>query len=276
MATLLVVLLTGTALGFLGRIPLREWIANTGAGYVQPERWAESAQYYADLLVARLSTPLGVAGCLILVALLAVAVVRTVRAEDAGSRFVSAVAWLMPALVVIGAIALGTHAARYLQPLAFAPVLVLVATPRARSMPTRVRPVLAAATAVLLAIGGALSVPRLASAVETADPDLACVTDWANTSGRTGAGQFWTVRLPKLHLEDPAQLVQVDHALNGYAWLVNRRDFEVGAVSFLVEDAQSVPWDLRAWVVPDKTIDCGRYRILDFGETALPLGPERS
>ncbi len=70
---------------------------------------------------------------------------------------------------------------------------------------------------MLLALGGILSIPRLAAAAEVADPDLTCVTDWVDASGRTGAGQFWTVRLPKLHLDDPAQLVQVDHELRGYA-----------------------------------------------------------
>ncbi|PQZ55705.1 MULTISPECIES: hypothetical protein [unclassified Microbacterium] len=276
MAMLLAVLLVGTALGFLGRIPLRAWIANTGAGYVQPELWNESLGYYAGLFTDRISTPAGVLGALIVVALIVLAVLRTARAGDAGTRFVAAVAWLTPALVLIGAIALGTHAARYLQPLAFAPVLALVALPRSWRMPFRVESLLAAAAAAVLVVGGVLSVPRLAAASEEADPDLVCVTDWVNASGRTGAGQFWTVRLPKLHLDDPAHLVQVDHELNGYAWLVNRRDFDVGEVSFLVEDAQTVPWALPEPAIPDEVVDCGRYRILDFGDTALPIGPERS
>lgn len=273
---LLLVLITGTAMGFLGRIPLRAWIANTGAGYIQPELWMESVGYYGGLLAARLATPAGVIGILIVIALLALAIVRTVRAEDAGSRFVSTVAWAMPVLVVIGAIALGTHAARYVQPLAFAPVLALVAAPRAWRLPVRVQSVLAGAAAVLLVVGGTLSLPRLVGASTAPDPDLACVTDWVNASGRIGAGQFWTVRLPKLHVEDPARLVQVDHELNGYAWLVNRSDFEVGEVSFLVEDAQTVAWRLSTPAIPDEVIDCGRYRILDFGDTALPLGPPHS
>lgn len=272
----LAVLLVGTALGFFGRIPLQAWIANTGAGYAQPERWAESIGYYSGLVADRLSVPLGVLGCLIVLALLVLAVFRTTRATDEGSRFVAAIAWLMPVLVVIGAIALGTYAARYLQPLVFAPVLALVAAPRGGRLPLRLRSLLAAVAAVLLAIGGILSIPRLAVAAETDDADLTCVTDWVDASGRTGAGQFWTVRLPKLHLDDPGQLVQVDHELRGYAWLVNRRDFGVGEVTFLVEDAQTVPWQLPVPAIPDEVIDCGRYRILDFGEVTLPLGPQRS
>lgn len=274
LTVLLVVLLLGTVIGFLGRIPLQAWIANTGAGYVQPALWPESLTYYADLVASRLSTPGGVVGTLIVLALLVLAGVRTARGADAGSRFVASAAWLAPALVMIGAIALGTHAARYLQPLAFAPVLALVAAPRAWRMPFR--SALVAATAALLAVGGALSIPRLVAAANAPDPDLTCVTDWVDASDRTGAGQFWTVRLPKAHLDDPARLVQVDHELRGYAWLVNRHDFDVGEVSFLVEDAQTVAWKLPLPAVPEEVIDCGRYRILDFGDTTLPIGPQRS
>jgi hypothetical protein len=273
-AMLLVTLLAGTMIGFVGRIPLQAWIANTGAGYVQPGLWRESLEYYAGLLAERLSSPGGVVGCLIVLALLALAVVRSVRVREDGARLVAVMAWLAPVLVGIGAIALGTHAARYLQPLAFAPVLALVAAPHAWRMP--IRSVVAGAAAVLLVVAGALSIPRLATAAGAEDPDLVCVTDWVNVSGRTGGGQFWTVRLPKLHLDDPARLVQVDHELNGYAWLVNRHDFDVGEVSFLVEDAQTVPWSLLVPAVPDEVVDCGRYRILDFGDTLLPLGPQRS
>lgn len=70
--------------------------------------------------------------------------------------------------------------------------------------------------------------------------------------------------------------MQVDHQLNAYAWLVNRTDFAVGEVSFLVEDSQTVPWDLPEAVLSERVVDCGRYSILDLGTEALPLGPQRS
>lgn len=276
MLTVLAALIGGTALGFAARIPFSAWIANTGAGYAQPDLWRESIGYYGDLLIARLSTPLRVVALVIVIALITLAVLQTVRAEDPGSRFVALAAWVVPLLVAVGAIALGTHAARYLQPLAFAPVLALVAMPRPVRLPARLRRQTAAVAAVILLVAGGLSIPRLASAANAPDADAACVTDWVDASARTGAGQFWTVRLSKLHLDDPSQLVQVDHQLNGYAWLVNRADFDAGTVSFLVEDAQTVEWDLLIQAIPDDIIECGRYRILDFGETRLPLGPQRS
>jgi len=274
--SVLAILLGGVAIGFVARIPFSAWIANTGAGYVQPELWMQSVGYYAHLLGDRLASPLGAIAGVLTLALLVLAVLRSIRATHTGERVVALAAWAMPVLVVVGAIALGTHAARYLQPVAFAPVLALVACPRLLRMPRRVARQLIAAVAVLLLVGSALSIPRLISAAEAPDADLTCATDWVNASGRTGAGQFWTVRLPKLHLDDPARLVQVDHMLNGYAWLVDRRDLDVGAVSFLIEDAQTVQWQLPNAAVPEQIIDCARYRILDFGATTLPLGPAHS
>ena len=273
---IIAVLLAGTTLGFLSRIPLAAWITKTGVDYIQPGQWHESIDYYGRLVGERMQSPLGVIGLLIAAALIVAAVVRTVRAGDPGSRLVAAMAWVAPVMVVVGAVMLGTHAARYLQPFAFAPVLALVAAPHALRVGDRVRRPAAVMVGVLLLVAGGLSIPRLADAATRPDADLTCVTDWVDASGRTGAGQFWTVRLPKLHLADPSQLVQVDHQLNAYAWLVDRTDFAVGEVSFLVEDSQTVPWDPPQAVLPESVVDCGRYSILDLGTETLPLGPQRS
>lgn len=269
-------LLAGTILGFLARIPFSAWITKSGVGYVQPGQWHESIDYYARLVGERMQSPIGVIGMMITTALLVMAIVRTVRPREPGSRLVAVMAWLAPVVVVVGAVALGTHAARYLQPAAFAPVLALVAAPHTLRVSERVRRTAAVMAGVALLIIGGLSIPRLADAATRPDADLACVTDWVDASGRTGAGQFWTVRLPKLHLADPSRLVQVDHQLNAYAWLVNRTDFAVGEVSFLIEDSQTVPWELQEAVRPEEVVDCGRYSILDFGAETLPLGPLRS
>lgn len=275
MLAMLFALIGGTVVGLIGRIPFSAWIANTGVGYAQPELWRESIRYYGRLLIDRISTPLGAVGAVIVIGLIAWAVVRTVRAVSPGEHLLATTGWLVPLLVVVGAIALGTHAARYLQPVVFAPLLALVAAPRALR-PSRLLTRTTAAAGVLLLAAGALSIPRLAASAQAPDDDLACVTDWVEASGRTGAGQFWTVRLPKAHLDDPARLVQVDHRLNGYAWLVNRTDLDVGVVSFLVEDAQSSPWELPVGADPDAVINCGRYRILDFASSPLPIGPAHS
>ena len=295
-------LVAGTVLGFVARVPLAPLIANTGAGYAHPSRWPESAAYYGMLLAERWSAPWGAASLLALLMLWGWCVAATLllaRRGDLPAAVVAACGWAMPLLVVIGAIALGTNAARYLQPAAFAPMLGLVVLPAVLSRwadagarvlavgSGRGEPVTAArgrgiaavgdAAVILLAAGG-LGIPRIAAAATAPDADLDCVVAWTEQSGRIGAGQFWTVRLPKTHLADPRGLVQVDHELNGYAWLVNRDDFAVGEVSFLVLDDQSPPFSL-----PDGTrladaelIPCGRYTIADFGTRGLSLGPQRS
>jgi hypothetical protein len=273
---IIAVLLAGTTLGFLSRIPLAAWITKTGIDYIQPGQWHESIDYYGRLVGERMQSSLGVIGLLIAAALIVSSVVLTVRAGDPGSRLVAAMAWVAPVMVVVGAVMLGTHAARYMQPFAFAPVLALVSAPHALRVGDRVRRPAAVMVGVLLLVAGGLSIPRLADAATRPDADLTCVTDWVDASGRTGAGQFWTVRLPKLHLADPSQLVQVDHQLDAYAWLVDRTDFAVGEVSFLVEDSQTVPWDPPQAVLPERVVDCGRYSILDLGTETLPLGPQRS
>jgi len=271
----------GSVLGMLIRIPLSAWIADPGTGYAHPTELLRSAEYYGALAGDRLITPAGIGATALTLALLLICLLRTFRpgsrddASRAGGIALAAYGWFTPLATVVGAILLGTHAARYLEPIAFAPVLGLVAHPRSIRLPSAVK-VTAAIGAVLLAAGAAASVPRIHAAATAPDPDVTCVVDWVNASGRTGGGQFWTVRLPKLLLKDPAQLVQVDHTLRGYNWLANRTDFAAGELTFLVEDAQTVRWQIADNPQPDAVIGCGRYRILDFASRPLKIGPQRS
>ncbi|WP_460783097.1 hypothetical protein [Microbacterium tumbae] len=276
MLALLTWLAAGTAVGLLGRIPLAAWIENSGIGYARPELWPQSLAYYAGLAADRLATPAGWLAAVLLVGLLVLAVRGTLRARSRGERIVAASAWVLPLVVVTGAIALGTNAARYLEPAAFAPILALVASARvpgpARRMSRRAAGAVTAAVSVVLLVGTGLGIPRVVAQASTQDADLVCVTDWIDASDQTGAGQFWTVRLPKLHLEDPSRLVQVDHQLNGYSWLVNRADFAATEVTFLIEDEQTQNWSLTSSAVPTDVIPCGRYTIYDFSPESLPLG----
>jgi hypothetical protein len=288
-------LAAGSAIGFLARMPLAHLIANTGAGYADVTRWADSLTYYGDLVAQRWSSPWGVVASLLLLALWAwcgAATLMLARRREFGAMVVAACGWVMPVVVAGGAILLGTHAARYLQPVEVAPLLGLVVLPsilRAAWKSRRTAPAdvtrrraraiaVAAIPAVALLAAAGAGIPRIAAAASAPDPDTECVVSWVEAAERTGAGQFWTVRLPKAHLDDPRSLVQVDHQLRGYAWLVNRDDFEVGEVSFLVTDALSPAFDLPGDVTmaDAEPISCGRYTIHDFGERLLPLGPQRS
>lgn len=281
---LVAALVAGSAIGFVGRMPLARLIANTGAGYADASRWLESLGYYGALLSERWNAPWGAASVVFVVVLWGWSLVATVlltRRREIGAAVVAACGWIMPLLVVIGAIMLGTHAARYLQPVVFGPVLGLVALPALLPARAAVRSgavIAVGAVSAALVVAATVGVPRIAAAASAPDADLTCVVDWVDDAGRAGAGQFWTVRLPKTHLADPAALVQVDHELRGYAWLVNRDDFTVGEVSFLVMDAQSPPFDLPgdAEIQDADTVACGRYTIFDFGDALLPIGPLRS
>lgn len=282
---LLLALVGGSVAGFILRLPLTHLIANTGAGYADPSRGLESLVYYAGLAADRAGSAAGMLALVLGLALWAwcgVAAVLLARRRDLGAAVLAAVGWFVPVVVVAGAIVLGTHAARYLQPIAYAPVLGLVVLPsvlRLRaSRPAWASAVLAIATATALIGGAVVGIPRVVTAATEPDSDLDCVVSWTDASARTGAGQFWTVRLAKAHAADPRTLVQVDHELRGYAWLVNRDDFAIGEVSFLVLDAQSVPFALPGGITLEDAsmIDCGRYTIADFGERTLELGPQRS
>ncbi|MBD3941143.1 hypothetical protein IF188_05445 [Microbacterium sp. NEAU-LLC] len=276
-------LVTGSIIGYLARMPLAHLIANTGAGYIDPSQWRASLDYYGVLLADRWSAPWGAASLLLIGALWAgsIAVTRQLAARRrVGAAIVAACGWVMPLLVIVGAVVLGTHAARYLQPAVFAPLLTLTVLPALlpdRLTVTRLVPAVGTAAVALVAAAG-LGIPSLVAAATAPDADLDCVVRWTEDSGRTGGGQFWTVRLPKTHLADPRGLVQLDHQLRGYAWLMNRDDFAVGEVSFLVMDDQSPAFELPAGVsLSDAEMTaCGRYTIADFGDRTLPIGPLRS
>jgi len=275
----------GAALGMLVRLPLAPWITNTGAGYAQPSQWGESARYYGDLVADRAQDAAGVASLLVWGILVALGVTLTVlclRRRQLLLASIAAVTWMAPLLVVVGAVALGTHASRYIQPAVFLPVLavaVLVAmvpTPHRLVDARLVFP----GTALVLAIVAAVLLPGVvqAGSRQHPDADVACVTQWVAASGEVGAGQFWTIRAPKAYADDPAALVQDDLQLNAYAWLVNRQDFAVERVSFLVSDELSFAFDLppRLASATTQTIDCGRYTITDFGWPIVVLGPPHS
>jgi len=222
----------------------------------------------------------------------------------------AAYAWFTPLAITIGFVALGTGAARYLQPWAFAPVLALLlltgdAAPRTASSaadppagvgapgpaaatvpgstvgvhPRARLPLgIAAGAAAVGLVAGIAVAPAAARAATTEDPSLACAVHWVDRAHRVGGGQFWSVRAVKAHAARPGDLVQVDYLLGGYAWLVNRADFAHPALSYLIVDAQSIPYRLPAAdaaLVPDR-VSCGRFTILDYGRARLRIGVARS
>jgi hypothetical protein len=276
-------LAVGAIVGYVGRIPLAPFIANDGLGYIDVTRAGQSAAYYGRLVAELASTPGGAVSLALTAVLLATSVVCSIRlrgTDRPGALVVATAGWVVPLVVVVAAVVLGTNAARYVQPVVYAPIAALVVLPdvlpRLRRPAWRIAALVTGAAVVVASL--ALGVPRLVTAADRADADLSCVTSWVDASGRTGAGQYWTVRLPKAHVADPRSLVQVDDALRPYDWLVDRADAEVGSVSFLVLDDQSPPFTLPGGVTLSDatTVSCGRYTIADFGDLRLPLGSPRS
>jgi hypothetical protein len=279
----------GTGVGFLARLPLAGVLDAGPLVTTEPiGRW-EALERFGALVVERWSSPWGaptIIVCAVLLVWCVAATVLLVRREDVPGAVLAACGWVIPALVTAGAIALGTPDVLLLQPLAFAPVLGLAVLPefldgawlrRVRASRAAVVGSVLAVVAVLVgAVAAAgLGVPRIAEVVTAEDPDLQCVVEWVDASDRTGAAQYATVRLPKAHVADPRSLVQVTPTLAQHPRLVNRDDFRVGEVSFLVIGPGS-----ETFMLPDDAqlseatiVECGRYSIADFGTRMLPLGP---
>lgn len=221
------------------------------------------------------------------------AVSRGTQARSAS--LIASYAALAPLAVTGGMIALGTQSERYLQPWALAPVLVLALmpvfarravesrhapsdAPKPHRLSTAVRPIAATLAAVAILTAGAIALPRVIETASAPDGDLACVDAWAAAHPeRTGGGQFATIRAPKAYASDPSRLVQVDEWLRPYLWLVDRGDYtHAPGVTYLVIDERTTPYDLPSGAAPIAQIACGRFTILDFGETVLPFGEPHS
>lgn len=269
------------AVGYAARALFASHIVADAGQYL---RWLDlpsAGMFYGPLAGEALATPAGILRLVIvagLVALTLVVLVAAVRHRRAATSLVGLVALLSPVLTTVGVLVLGAQADRYLQPWLFLLVLGVIvaadALPSPATLPARAGRMVAGAAAVLaLALTAAVSAPALARSASTLDADLKCVVDWVNASGRTGAGQFWTVRGPKAYLDDPRRLIQVDHRMEFYEWLVNRADLSGrGQVTFLVEGPRTVPFELPL-TVPDvdaPRIDCGAYVIVDYG-TPIPV-----
>ncbi|EAR24691.1 hypothetical protein A20C1_11451 [marine actinobacterium PHSC20C1] len=276
----LAALVAGSVLGYLLRIPIAPWIVADPDNYFQPGRSRNSFAYYCSLLLERLSSPGGVLAVAVVLALSILGVwltVRSLRQGAVASAVVAAYSWFAPLATTVGFILMGTEAARYLQLWAFAPALSLVVwitdaplTSRAETPWRR----LTAVAAIPALVGGVVFAAALPAAIQRAtiqDPSLTCAVSWVNESGAVGAGQFWTVRAVKTHIEDPTKLIQTDFALRDYAWLVDRADFAQPVVSFLIVDEQSSPFTLppAAEYLPSTTIDCGRFQILDYSPMSI-------
>ncbi|MEA5453457.1 hypothetical protein SPF06_01855 [Sinomonas sp. JGH33] len=286
LARVAAVLGAGAVVGLAGRIPFAALITKDGPAYAKPGQALGTAIYYAEKLADRASTLPGALSLTFAVALVVGCVLvfrRSLARRDAATALVAGVGWVAPLGVLVGAVALGIVGTRYVQPLFFAPVCLLVLAPDlaapgalARRLPARGLRVLLAGWAAACLAASAILTASLGSSAGRIDADVRCVDAWVSASHRTGAGRYWTIRGPKAYLAEPNQLVQVDDAFNAYPWLTDRDDYRnVPAVSFVLSDDRypAPPLPSAARGLPHETVACGRYTITDFGQDVLAIGP---
>lgn len=281
------ILIAGTVLGFLLRIPMRHALVTNTASYLRPAQMGDTLVYHGRLLAERLALPGGWAAVLVTGLLIALGMVLTVvfaRSRHPGPLLLATFSWLAPIATNVGFILMGSGASRYLQLWAFVPALALIALvvgvrQRAEDPARRLRPLalaLASAVAVAGVTLGSAALPSGVRAATTLDADVACAVEWANGTERVGGGQFWSIRAIKTHVDDPARILQISRAFAGDGWLVDRGDYlRHQSVSFVISDLWSARWELPEGYrdIPSTIVECGRFTIRDFGEVQIPLGP---
>lgn len=284
-SVLALLLVTVTVVALTGRAGLGRLIGASIPDYFHPEDIAGALEHLVNLASGELARPGAIAGSVLIAALLATAIVMTVKnraAKEAGAWVLALYAWFAPLSSVIGVFMLGLPSPRYLQPLVVAPMLILMSAaaskPRwisdhlTRRLPT---PGLTVTLLVCAVLSGAGVLRLLAPPASEARASLQCAVDWVEKSERHGAGQFWSVRAPKSYVSDPASLLQVTSEARPYEWMVNRSDYDTESVTFLLLDDQSYPFSLPNHLSVDDAdrIDCGRYVIFDFGEVNISTAP---
>lgn len=273
------VLVGGSAIGMLARVPFQSVLVQNSASKIRPDLAADSARYYGGLLADRLTTVPGVVALAFVIVLLVFAgleLVLAIRQRWLVGTVLAGIAFIGPILVAVGSIALGTFAARYLEPAVFMPPLALVVAPRllpalARSL-TRVRPtpVVAVGGAVFTATLAVASVFSLAGTARQPTASIACAVRWVSTHDQYGAGQYWTIRAVKAYSPDPRRLIQTDANGAPYAWLSNTADLRQHTVSFSINSSASGPLG-AAFSDPQSTVRCGDFTIATYA-SAIPLG----
>jgi hypothetical protein len=202
-----IVLLVGSLLGLLIRIPFSAILVQNNFAKVRPDLGNQSLQYYAGLVNVRLAAAGGPleATLVVVVFLSAVAtLVIAMRQRAAAATGLAAFAVAAPVIVTVASVVFGTFAARYLQPLEIFPPLALVPAiglldaRLSRELVRRIstgRSIKFAAglsvtvVAILIVGTGTSAVLKVA---DHHSPSLDCAVRWVNERNAAGAGQFWS------------------------------------------------------------------------------------
>lgn len=228
-------------------------------------------EYYSRYTIGEsLQTWRGVVEMVLLVVLIAFSVYVAVhgirRSDSVELLFAALIPPVIVVVIVAGTILTGAGAARYLQPLLFAPLIAVVvwaaqrAQPRAVGGPQvgqaattdpaetgtgedidsrdparepagnpggRAVRVGAGVAAVALLVGGTVALVDLGRfAASTRYTATDCLVEWIDGRDIAGAGNFWLVRPMLAFGPDGLQLVQMEDAVTPTVWMTNRYDFE--------------------------------------------------
>jgi hypothetical protein len=283
-----VVLIAGCFGGVLLRRPLAPYLSMDPANYLHIGDILTPLRFYGAAIVDMLSRPAGVIELVVLCALGSVTLVAGLAALRMPQlplrrQLLFLLAAVTVLAVAVGSVLVGTNATRYLQPLAFAPLMVLPTlvghgldalpnTPKNASPNTsRNRGTALGLALVVLLLGGIAGTgSAVAASVSRAHlPGAACLEGWLAGRTLTGAGQFWAVRGLKTYGAPNVHLVQIDEYLNARPWMVNLADYDGAPVSYLIVDDRSA-WGeelVDAIGAPRQNISCGTYTILDYAGT---------
>lgn len=294
------VLAVGTLVGLALRIPFARNISTGLQGYIRPDGWLVSSEYYGARLGDTTTSVSGVVEItlVILAALvtIVVAVLAISHRWDRRTTTALLAAALAIATTFLAMMTLGTEAARYFAPVWFGAIAALavgvargagrlqawadrlgvvslgngIASNGRRSTVRTTALAVAAVLVIGTLVGGVTATRSIA-----ADPDVqrfdgaACVSDWVDGRDITGAGQFWTIRGLQAYGGPDVRLLQIDASFHPYLWITNAADFTGQDVSYLVVDDQSAWYhpleqDLGE---PASRISCGGFTILDYGGT---------
>ncbi len=283
-AWLSAVLVVGSVVGYLLRIPLRPFVSLDPSTYLHPERAGATLSFFAALTDDRAGSAAGDAGLLLLFVGVLLAAGGTVWAWRVRTARTVLVATALPLVTIVavsvGVVVAGSDTPRYLEPIVTAPLLALVAVgelTRTAVRPTRVhrprrgiRVAVAVAAAVVL-VAGVVTVPSTVGAVTQARyAPAACLDRWADGRQVTGVGQFWTVRPLAAYAATNVSMLQVRDTFETYPWLVDLGAYRDARPTFVVIGANDL-WTTAvedSLGAPASITHCTSFDVYDYAGTA--------
>ncbi|WP_439690088.1 hypothetical protein ACRQ4C_03125 [Curtobacterium sp. SP.BCp] len=278
------VLVVGSVVGYLVRIPLRPFVSLDPSTYVHPSRAFDTLAFFAQLTDDRAATAAGDAGLLLLFVGVLLAVGGTVWAWRIRTSRTVLVATVLPLVTVVavsvGVVVAGSETPRYLEPIVTAPLLAFIAVAELTRTAVRatrvhrpsraVRTVLAIGAAAVL-VAGVAAVPGTVRTVSDARYSAAgCLDRWAAGRDVTGVGQFWTVRPLATYAAPNVELLQVRDTFDTYPWLVDLGAYRGARPTFVVIGSGDV-WTRAvedSLGAPASITHCTGFDVYDYAGTA--------